>query len=183
MGRISDGFLSPLPSGESILVVIDYYSRFYEVEILKSTTVEVIISRLKEMFARHGMPNVIMCDNGTQFANNKLYEWANINGFKIVHSAPLWPQANGEVERQNRSLLKRLKIAHAEKREWKEELLDHLLMYRSIPHSTTGVFPAEMLFGRKIKTKMPEIIGDRILDEETRERDVTCRFRETAWSR
>src|SRR5580765_3058417 len=78
--------LGPLPSGESILVVIDYYSRFYEVEILKSTTVEVIISRLKEMFARHGMPNVIMCDNGTQFANNTLYEWANINGFKIVHS-------------------------------------------------------------------------------------------------
>ncbi|KAM0736831.1 Uncharacterized protein ACS0PU_006480 [Formica fusca] len=123
------------------------------------------------------MPSVIICDNGPQFANDKLYEWARINGFKIAHSAPLWPQANEEVERQNRSLLKRLKIAHAEKRNWKEELLDYL-MYRSTPHSTTGMSPSEMLFGRKIKSKMPEILGDRILDEETRERDAWNKLKE-----
>lgn len=45
-------------------------------------------------------------------------------------------------------------------------------MYRSTPHSTTGVSLAEMLFGRKIKTKMPEIVGERVLDEETREGDA-----------
>lgn len=77
--------LGPLPSGENILVVIDYFSRFYEVEILKSTTVDVIILRLKIMLAKHGMPNTIMCDNGTQFANTKLYQWADLIGFKIVH--------------------------------------------------------------------------------------------------
>lgn len=69
-------------------------------------------------------------------------------------------------------MLKRLKIAYAEKCDWKEELLDYLLMYRSTPHLTTGMSSAEMLFGRKIKTKMPEIVGNKILDEETRERDA-----------
>lgn len=58
--------LGPLPSGESLLVVVDYYSRYYEVEILKITTVlyiaQVVITRLKEIFARHGLPKIIVCE-------------------------------------------------------------------------------------------------------------------------
>ncbi|XP_076825954.1 uncharacterized protein LOC143471376 [Clavelina lepadiformis] len=68
----------------------------------------------------------------------------------------IWPQANGEVERQNRSLLKRLKIAQAEGKDWRKEINTYLLMYRSTAHSTTGVSPAELLFKRKIRTKLPE---------------------------
>jgi len=60
------------------------------------------------------------------------------------------PQANGEVERQNQPLLKRIQIAHAEKKDWKKELNTYLAAYRSLPHPTTGVSPAELLFGRKI---------------------------------
>ena len=48
--------LGPLPTGESILVVVDYYSRYYEVDILRSSITSKIISSLEEMFARHGLP-------------------------------------------------------------------------------------------------------------------------------
>lgn len=89
----------------------------------------------------------------------------------MEHTAPLWPQANEEIERQNRSILKRLKIAQIEKQNWKEVLLEYLLMYRSSPHATTGVSPAELLFNRKIKTKLPELCSETLLDEEVRERD------------
>ena len=61
-------------------------------------------------------------------------------------------QANGEVERQNRSLLKRIQITHAEKKDWKKKV-----PYRSLPYPITGVSPAELLFGRKIRTKLPEL--------------------------
>ena len=37
------GLMGPLPSGQSLLVTVDYYSRFYEVEIMQSTTTEKII--------------------------------------------------------------------------------------------------------------------------------------------
>ena len=63
----------------------------------------------------------------------------------------------GKVERQNRSLLKATKIAQVEKKEWKREMLKFLLAYRSTSHSTTGVSPAELLFGRKIRTNLPEL--------------------------
>lgn len=144
--------MGPMPTGENILVVTDYYSRYFEVQILRSTTTSKVIESLFEIFARHGFPNTLVCDNGPQFANERFREWLNINGIMIAHTAPYWPQVNGEVERQNRSLLKRLKIAHAENRNWQEEIQKFLLMYRSTSHSVTGVTPAELLFGRKLKT-------------------------------
>ena len=67
-----------------------------------------------------------------------------------------WPQANGKVEGQNSSLLKRLQIASAEKKTWKTELNIYLAAYRALPHPTTDVSPAELLFGRKIRTKLTE---------------------------
>lgn len=169
--------LGPLPSGDHILIVVDYYSRFYEVEVLRSYTASVTISRLRDMFARHGNPRIMVCDNGQPFASAELREWAENRGIQIRHVAPYWPQANGEVERQNRSVVKRLKIAQIEKRPWKEELADYLLMYRSTPHTTTGKSPAEMLFGRKLRTKMPELIEDAILDEDVRDRDAWKKMR------
>ena len=39
-------FLGPLPTGESILVVVDYYSRYYEYAVMKSTTPERTVQAL-----------------------------------------------------------------------------------------------------------------------------------------
>ena len=38
-------------------------------------------------------------------------------------------------------------------------------MYRSTPHSVTGLSPAEMLFGQKIRTKLPQL-QDYTLDDQ-----------------
>ena len=62
---------------------------------------------------------------------------------------PLWPRANREVERQNKSLLKAMCAAQAEGKPWQQELQKYLLGYRSTPHTTTGASPAELLHGRK----------------------------------
>lgn len=45
----------------------------------------------------------------------------------------LRPQMNGEVERQNRDVLKRLRISQLEKKEWKDDLLEYLIMYNATP--------------------------------------------------
>lgn len=78
---------------------------------------------------------------------------------------------NGEVERQNRTLLKAIKTAHASGKNCKRELNKFLLAYRSTPHSVTGVCPAEMLFNRKLRTKLPELNDSAIADSEVRDRD------------
>ena len=87
----------------------------------------------------------------------EMEEYLNEMGIGHRLTTPLWPRANGEVERQNRSLLKAMRVAHAEKRDWRLELNKYLLAYRSTPHITTGQSPAELLFGRKLSTKLPEV--------------------------
>ncbi|CAK8685732.1 unnamed protein product [Clavelina lepadiformis] len=148
--------IGPLPSGDSIFVVVDYYSRYFEVDVMKSTVSEKIIASLERMFTTHGLPLSITSDNGPQFVSGEFKSYLDEQSIHHRKVTPIWPQANGEVERQNRSLLKRQKIAQAEGKDWKKEINTYLLMYRSTAHSTTGVSPAELLFKRKIRTKLPE---------------------------
>ncbi len=137
--------LGPLATGDSILVVIDYYSRYYEVSIMKTTVTSKIIESLEEIFSRHGLPESLTTDNRPQFVAAEFKNCIECQGIQHHKVTAKWPQANGEVERQNRSLLKRIQIAHAEKKDWKKELNVYLASYRSLPHSTTGVSPAELL--------------------------------------
>ena len=70
----------PFPSGESVLVVIGAYSRFPEVDILKSTTVTSIMSKLDQY--THGYPDSITSDNGPQFACYEMAHYLSRHGIK-----------------------------------------------------------------------------------------------------
>ena len=142
-----------------------------EVEVLRSTTADKVIASLRKIFLIHGIPVSITTDNGPQFISEEFCKFVDEEHIEHRLVTPLWPQANGEVERQNRSLLKRIKIAQIEKRNWKEELGSFLIMYRATPHSTTGVSPAELLFRRKLGTRIPGIEEFPVDDQEVRDRD------------
>ena len=98
--------LQLLPTGESILVFLDYYSQYYEVNILKSTVASKVILSLEEMFEQHGLPDSLTSDNGPQFISVEFVEYMSQQGIRNHKVTAKWPQANGEVERQNSSLLK-----------------------------------------------------------------------------
>ncbi|KAK3097548.1 hypothetical protein FSP39_010680 [Pinctada imbricata] len=165
--------LGPFPTGESLFVVVDYYSRYYEIEIMRKTTSDKIIDALEKMFLTHGLPYSITSDNGPQFISEEFATYVEENAIIHHRITPLWPQANGEVERQNRSLSKRIRIAQSESKDWKKELRKYLVAYRTTPHTTTGVSPSQMMFKRKIRTKLPEIYGADIeTDTDVRDRDA-----------
>jgi hypothetical protein len=84
-------------------------------------------------------------------------------------TTPLHPAANGEVERQNRSLMKRIRIAQAESSNWKTEVRKYLVAYRTKPHTVIGIAPSELVFNRKLRTKLPGICVE---DDEIRDRDL-----------
>jgi transposase InsO family protein len=175
---IAVDFMGPLPSGHYLLVTVDYYSRYYEVDIMKSITAERTIERLKVIFARFGMPRTIRCDNGPQFDSEDFKTFCRQNDIYIKFSTPLWPQANGEVERQNRSLLKRLKISQAQKTNWREELLNYLTLYRTTPHSTTGCCPGKLMFRTMLRDKIPTL---QFREEEGRDGEIRDRDTENKW--
>jgi len=53
--------------------------------------------------------------------------------------------------------MKAMRVAHAEKRDWRSELNKFLLAYPSTSHIITGKSPAELLYGRKMTTKLLEV--------------------------
>ncbi|XP_058840196.1 uncharacterized protein K02A2.6-like [Topomyia yanbarensis] len=120
-------------------------------------TARETVERLDKIFSRLGYPQTITLDNARQFVRTVLEEYSKTKGIILRHSTPYWPQENGLVERQNRSLLKRLQISHALGRNWRRELREYLQMYYTTPHSITGKTPTELLYGRTIRSKIPAL--------------------------
>ena len=155
--KVHIDFYGTLPSGEHLLVVIDRYSRFPEVEIVKSTKASIVIPKLDRIFSVHGIPKIVMSDNGPPFSSAEFARYASTLGFTHQFSTPYWPQANGEVERFIQCLGKAFQIAVSEGKVWKQELQRYLFQYRITPHSITGVAPCELLFNRKLRGKIPSL--------------------------
>ena len=161
-------FCGPLPTGEYLLVVIDAYSRFPEVDVVRSTSAAAIIPKYDRIFATHGIPNIVRSDNGPPFQSDEIKEYMKLCGIKHKRITPLWPQANSEAERFMKPLMKAVRSAHAEGKHWKKHLYQFLLNYRTTPHATTGHAPATLLFGRKIHNKLPQIASTLSFDKEVR---------------
>ena len=70
--------------GKQYLAVMDYYSRYLEVIYLPRTTANVVIMKLKGIFARWGIQLEFVSDNGPQFDSRMFKDFALSYGFKHV---------------------------------------------------------------------------------------------------
>ena len=84
--------------GRTLLVVCDYFSNYIEVDNVQSTTTRGVSKALKVLFARYGVPDTLVTDNGPQFASAEFHAFAKGWGFQHVTSSPRYPQSNGKVE-------------------------------------------------------------------------------------
>ncbi|XP_062713896.1 uncharacterized protein K02A2.6-like [Aedes albopictus] len=93
---IAIDFLGPLPNGETLLVVVDYYSRYLEVCEMQRITTKHTIDELGKIFCRYGVPLTIRADNGPQFSANceEFKSFCEEFGIRLVNTIPYWPQQN-----------------------------------------------------------------------------------------
>lgn len=148
-------FLGPFPARDLLLVMIDGRTRFPEVEVVRSTNAKSTIQCFERVFATHGLPKVIVSDNGSPFQSHDIREYMLMNNITHRKITPLWPQANAEAETFMKPLKKCMQTASIERKNLKQELHKFLMNYRATPHCTTKVPPATALFGRVIRTKLP----------------------------
>ena len=104
---------SPLPShpwekvasdlfqlnGKTYLLVADYFLWYMEVQTLATTTSASVIRALKAIFGRHGVPSVLVSDNGPQYNSIEMQAFAALYNFRHITSSPHYPQRNGLAER------------------------------------------------------------------------------------
>lgn len=85
--------------GKMFLVLIDAHSKWMEVHIVPSTSSEVTISKLRDVFARFGLPQQVVSDNGPGFTSSEFGQFLAANGIRQILSSPYHPSSNGLAER------------------------------------------------------------------------------------
>lgn len=155
--NLSADFCGPLPTGDYLFVIIDEHSRYPIVEVIRSVSANNVIPILDKVISQFGCPNIIKTDNGPPFNSDAFKKYAQHMGFTHRKITPLWPQANSQAESFNKPLMKSVRAAHAEGKNWKQEMQKFLRQYRNTPHSATKFTPFRLLFGRDPKTKLPDV--------------------------
>ena len=91
------------------LIVSDAYSKWLDVYVTKSSTTAETVEKLRHSFAIHGIPSVIVSDNGTCFTSKEFSNFCQKNDIRHVTSAPYHPSTNGLAERSVRTFKEALK--------------------------------------------------------------------------
>ncbi|XP_077394993.1 visual pigment-like receptor peropsin isoform X1 [Festucalex cinctus] len=133
--------------GKQYIILVDYYSKYIEVEELKDQRSRTTIEALKAQFARHGICSTLRTDNGPQYSSEEFKEFCRSYGILHKTSSPHTPHSHGEAERAIQTV----------KKLWSKASDKHLALldYRTTPLQLVGLSPAQMLMGRRPRNKLP----------------------------
>lgn len=133
--------------GKHFILLVDYFSKYIEVDELKDQRSRTAIEILKTQFSRHGIPTVLRTDNGPQYASEEFRDFCESYGISHLTSSPHTPHSNGEAERAVQTV----------KRLWNKAPDRHLALldYRTTPLETVELSPAQLLMGRRPRNKLP----------------------------
>jgi RNase H-like domain found in reverse transcriptase/Integrase core domain/Integrase zinc binding domain/Reverse transcriptase (RNA-dependent DNA polymerase) len=149
--RIHIDFAGPI-NGFSYLVIVDAYSNWPEIFKTTSTTTARTTQMLDEAFARHGLPDTLVSDNGPQFISTEFKSFCNKNGIEHIRTAPYHPQSNGRAEKFVDLLKTGLNKATGNS---DEKLRQFLTTYRFTPSYVLGnKSPSELINNRIMKTRL-----------------------------
>ncbi|GJZ50849.1 reverse transcriptase domain-containing protein [Tanacetum coccineum] len=145
-------FMGPFPKSykfEYILVAVDYVSKWAEAQALPTNDARVVITFLKKLFCRFGMPKALISDRGTHFCNKIMEKTMKRYGVNHRFSTSYHPQTSGQVENTNRALKRILeKTVKDNPAIWSRKLDDALWAFRTTYKTPTGTTPYELIYGK-----------------------------------
>ncbi len=139
-----------------ILVMGDYSTKFIIAVGMKDQTSETCA----EVFVKHfvcllGLPETIHSDRGTQFEAALFRKMCQVLGIHKTRTTAFHPQCDGQIERNNRTLLDLLaKLARDNPRDWDEWLPLACFAYNSSVHRVTDETPFRLMMGREATTPL-----------------------------
>ena len=139
--------------GQNFLIVVDSYSKWLEVFPMRQTKASDTIEVLRTLFARYGLPVQVVSDNGPQFISEEFREFLRLNNVKHTLCPPYHPSSNGLAEKYVQTF-KRLFGKTSTELSLKHRVAKVLFNYRNVPHTTTGISPAELFLKRSPRTHL-----------------------------
>ena len=131
-----------------ILTTMDYGTKFPDAVPLRKVDAETVATAMVDIFSRYGLPREILTDQGTVFTSSLMCQLWQLLQITRVKTSPYHPQTDGMLERWHATLKGMLRKTRDLGKEWDDLLSYCLFVYRSAPHTNTGIAPFELLFGR-----------------------------------
>nr|XP_006813698.1 PREDICTED: uncharacterized protein K02A2.6-like [Saccoglossus kowalevskii] len=148
--RLHIDFAGPY-EGKMILIIVDAHSKYIEAHVMPTATSTATINKLYQTFATHGLPHVIVSDNGTCFTSEEFRSFCKTNGIKHITTAPYHPASNGLAERAVQTVKGGLRKSSGC---LESRLYRFLARYRITPQTTTGQIPAALLMHRHPRSRL-----------------------------
>ncbi|KAA0202914.1 hypothetical protein HAZT_HAZT001096, partial [Hyalella azteca] len=154
------------------LIIVDYFSRWFETVQLHHADSTAVVDGLKSVFAAYGIPEHIRSDGGPQFTSSSFRKF--VGRYCITHtvSDPFRPQANGCAERAVQVAKRLLRT---------DDPFASLLAYRNTPLDVTGCSPAQLLMGRRTRSTLPVLSAELAPNwpdfSRVRDRDSTAKVK------
>lgn len=155
--RLHVDFAGPY-QGQFFFLVVDSHSKWLEVLRVPSMTASCTIRGLRALFATHGLPHTIVSDNGGTFISEEFKDFLRKNQIRQVFVAPYHPSSNGQAERMVATTKQSLKkIIQGD---WSTRLARFLFSQHTLPSTTTGKSPAELLMNRRLCSLLDRLHPD-----------------------
>lgn len=165
--RLHVDYAGPV-NGRYFLVIVDAHSKWVDIYPTSGPTAQETIKSLRHSFAQFGLPVSIVSDNGPCFTSQEFQSFASKNGIRHITTAVYKPSSNGLAERMVQTFKKTL---HTSSEPLQLTLDRFLFNYRLTPHTTTGVSPAELMFGRRLRSRLDllwpaDLVSSRVADRQ-----------------
>ena len=143
-------------------MVVNARLKWLEALTVAAATSQSTIEKLRFIFSTHGLPEVLVSDNGTPFTSAEFAAFTKANGIRHLRIAPYHPASNGLAERAVQTLKAAIRKSGSEVT-LEIQISWFLFRYRLTPHSKTGVSPAELLMNKRPRSRLdllhPDISG------------------------
>ena len=153
--KVAFDLVGPLPKSTSgyryILTMMCLYTKYPEAIPLRRVDNQTVLDAMFEVFSRHGLPKVLLTDQGSVFTSKLTRLMCKTFEIHKVQTSPYHPQSDGALERWHACLKGMLKRSECDLKLWDKQLKYLLFAYRDTPHCVTGFSPFTLMFGREVK--------------------------------
>ncbi len=135
-----------------VFVAVDKFTKWIEAKPIKNLEATTVVSFIRELTFRYGVPHSIITNNGSNFDSDEFRAFCASQGTRVDYASVAHPQSNGQAERANGLILKGLKprlmryVKHAAGA-WVDELPSVLWGLRTTPNRSTGRTPFFLVYG------------------------------------
>jgi len=157
MERVSVDVCGPFPTDDygntDILVLIDNFTRYLEIFPMPDKSAKSIAKCLLQWVGRYSAPSQLLSDNGKEFVNEIIKEFTDLIGTEQIFTLAYSKQENAIAERALKEVQRHLRAILFHKNvhyDWSIFLPLVQRILNTEVHSSTGVSPAQLVFGNSI---------------------------------